>query len=332
MPAKIDGKRKEHYLMDPDKIQIVGLDTDDGEEHPLYDQRVLLPVDQNLVLNIMVHGVIQPITVKKDGDIPQVVVGRQRVRAAREANKRLTKEGKVPLRVACILRPGTDQDSFGIMISENEVRRDDTPMVKAKKAQKYINMGADEAQVAAAFGVSKKAVQNWLRLLDCDSKVQKAVESGKIAASVAMKLAGLPRKEQVEQLQAMIEAGNATTKQAAAIARSKSNGSSKPAASEGEDQDDGVLVAPSKRTMNKILQMVEEGKLDIDPSAVKMLRWVTGEIGPQSIKGLKAGINAIEAEAEAKRKAKAEREAAKRAAKREAEGKKKAPPRSEAQA
>jgi hypothetical protein len=57
--------------------------------HPLYDERVHLPIDEGMVLNIMELGVLEPIIVWKDPEtgLTCVVVGRQRVKHTLEANK-----------------------------------------------------------------------------------------------------------------------------------------------------------------------------------------------------------------------------------------------------
>jgi ParB family chromosome partitioning protein len=179
----------------------------DNEDHELYDPRINLPLDEGLVRNIMVNGVIEPVVVNKAPDGVLVVDGRQRVRAAREANKRLEKEGKEPLRVPCVLRRGTEADLFGVSISANENRQDDTPLGRAEKANRLLNMGRSEDEVAVAFGVSTQCVGNWIKILSTCAPVRKAVESGKIAAQAAIEMAGLPVEEQKTLLEEAVKAG-----------------------------------------------------------------------------------------------------------------------------
>ncbi|KAG1434031.1 hypothetical protein G6F57_021787 [Rhizopus arrhizus] len=75
--------------------------------HPLFDERVFLPLNEAMVLNIKDQGVIQPISVWKDPELGQtlVVAGRQRVKHTMEANRRLEAEGAKPLLV-----PGRKRD------------------------------------------------------------------------------------------------------------------------------------------------------------------------------------------------------------------------------
>jgi ParB family chromosome partitioning protein len=96
------------------------------ENQLLHDPRVDLPYDEKIVRNIMTHGVINPVTVRLNGPNIEVIAGRGRVKATIEANKRLEKEGKEPVLVPVIPRKGDDADIYGILISENECRREDS--------------------------------------------------------------------------------------------------------------------------------------------------------------------------------------------------------------
>jgi ParB family chromosome partitioning protein len=201
------GKR-DAYMFDPDDLVLV---TD--EKSPLYDERVHLPVNESLVLN-MLHapdgvpqGVLEPITAVRNSETGkiEVVVGRQRVKAAREANKRLRKKGLEPIRVPAMLRRTNAHGAMGILISENEHRQDDTPLGRAKKAQRYLDLGRDESEIAVLFGVSQASVKNMLSLLDAPAAVRNAVESGKISTSDGYKLSKLEPGEAKEKVAALIE-------------------------------------------------------------------------------------------------------------------------------
>lgn len=199
--AKTNFTRGNLYNYNPMDLVLV-----DNEEHELYDPRINLPLDEGLVRNIMVNGVIEPIVVTKAADGMLVVDGRQRVRAAVEANARLEKEGKEPLRVPCVMRRGTEADLFGVSISANENRQDDTPLGRAEKANRLLNMSRSEDEVAVAFGVTTQCISNWVKLLSTCSPVRKAVEQGKIAASAAIEMAGLPVEEQKSLLEEAVKA------------------------------------------------------------------------------------------------------------------------------
>lgn len=78
-------------MFEPENLHIV---TD--KAHPLYDERIYLPLSEAMVLNIIDQGVLEPIIVWKDPEtgLSCVVDGRQRVRHTLEANGRLEKREK----------------------------------------------------------------------------------------------------------------------------------------------------------------------------------------------------------------------------------------------
>lgn len=275
------------FLIEPERLVII-----EDPKHALYDERVKLPLDEKLVLNVAAYGVKQPIIVTKDGDHLVVVDGRQRARAAVEASKRLVKEGKEPLRVPVMLQRGEDADLFGVSVFLNELRQSDDIIVKAKKAQRLLDMGKSEAEVALAFGVTSAAIRQWLKMFDLAPAVRKAVEDGTISASAAAKLAALPKEEQVGELTKLRATGAKTTTKKVAVAAKKAKGKE----------------AHERPTPKLIKRLIEFSKIDsatngLDNEDVKLLRWVLGEIDAKA-----AGIASIlqemeEAEIEGEKKA-----------------------------
>lgn len=204
---KAKGKR-DAYMFDPEDLVLVM-----DEKAPLYDERVKLPVDEALVLNIMFapdgtpQGVLEPINAARNTETGKVEVidGRQRVKAAREANKRLKKMGLEPVWVPAMLKRVNAHSSMGMLISSNEHRQNDTPLGKAKKAQRYLDLGRSHEEIAVLFGISAASVKNMLSLLDAPAAVRNAVEAGKISTSDGYKLAKLEPADAKEKVEALIE-------------------------------------------------------------------------------------------------------------------------------
>lgn len=270
----INAPRSNLFLVDPAVLTIVGLDTKDGPEHALYDPRIKFPLDERLVKNIAVHGVIQAVNVRKDGEAIQVVEGRQRVRCAREANKLLAKEGKEPIRVPVKIERGQDHIMFGIMVSANEHRRDDTPLAKAQKLQRYLAMGRTEEEAMVMFGVTLQTIKSWLVLLDLDPKVQKAVEEDKLSAHAASGLAKLPRAEQREKLTTLLTSTASSGRRASRTQTDKqTTGESKV----------------SKRQINRLLALLQkdEDALEIlSDEFIIGVRWAIGDLPTNRVSGL----------------------------------------------
>lgn len=204
----LDGKRLNAFGMFPEDLTIVGLDTDDGPEHPCYDERIHDKIDDAFVKNIERFGVLEDVLVRKNGPLVEVLVGRKRVLAQRMVNEKLVAQGQERRRVRVSLRqPTSDAETLAIIVSENEQRHQDDPMVRAKKAARMVSFGGTEEDVSIAFGITRAHTKNLLGLLDLDPKVQKMVSAGELRWSAAVQLRDLTRKDQVVEVTKLVSAG-----------------------------------------------------------------------------------------------------------------------------
>ena len=254
--------------IEPSKLHIVGIDDEqngEGEDvDALFDERIALELDENFVKNIMVYGINTPVLCRSEAGRNVVVDGRQRVRAAREANKRFNEAGEIPLKVPVVLVNGSDKRVQGIMISANEQRRDDTVLTKARKAARMIAMTGNKEEVAIAFGKTTVTINSWLRLINAVTTIHEAIEAGLISATAGVELSALPRDEQVAALTELLKAQKG----------SSSNPSSKPvsakaakAAKSGRGQQEGV-----KRSWVKKVIQTETFKT-LKPQQRAVLTW-----------------------------------------------------------
>ena len=273
--------RKNAFGLAPEKLTIISLDTDDGQEHPLWDPRVKLPVDEGVVQSLIAYGFAGTILVRKDGDKTVVIDGRQRVRAARIANERLKAAGKDPIEVVCIVRRSDDDDASGLANVLNRARIDDDPVTLARKAQRALDRGKTLQAVAVDFAMDKGALGRLLKILDCDDKVLKAVQSGTLSQSAAAMLAELPRAEQVSKLDEILSSGvKATVAEVRRVRKAREAG-----ASNGHDE------GPGKKVSVQVLRKVssnEDFLGGLSTEAAALLKWVlTGDLNQaKRVKGL----------------------------------------------
>lgn len=273
--------RKSAYTADPTDLTIIGLDTDHKQgEHPLWDERSKAQLDESMVLNIMVYGVIKPVVCVREGDDLLLVDGRQRVLSAREANKRLAAQGSPVVKVPLLMRNGEDHRLLGVMVSANEHRRADDMLVKAAKAQRMLDFEATVEEVANAFGVTPTTIEEWQRLLGASTKVKKAVRAGKLSATAAATLAKLGREEQEAKLADMVARGRTTVAEAEKVV-AEAKGKKKPASAAPTNP------APKKALLRRMLTSPETGK-HLHPEAEAMLAWVLGEGKASEAHGLPA--------------------------------------------
>lgn len=174
-----NGTRLNAFAVDPDDLIVP------PKGHPLYDPRSEDPIEERLVLAAMRLGIFTPALVVKVIENEEtklyVVDGRDRVRTAREANKRLRESGAPDdklIRVPVMVRRGKPEELFGITIAANELRRADTPIRQAKKIQKFLDFGHSEEEAALVFGVSKPTLKRRLELLSLSPEEQTKLERG----------------------------------------------------------------------------------------------------------------------------------------------------------
>ncbi|RQY60822.1 hypothetical protein DF111_01535 [Burkholderia stagnalis] len=192
-------------FFDPEKLVLV---TD--KSSPLYDERVHLPVDEAMAHNIDYQGITSPIEISKNpetGDV-EVVIGRQRVKACRLAN--VWRKGRgAPLRqVPAVVYKGKREHAIDAIVSENELRRADTPLGRAEKMRQLMAIGRGEDQVAMIFGCRVATVRSTLALTECCAEVQKAVDAGKVPVTHAAKLSRMKPDDQRAKVRELVSAAD----------------------------------------------------------------------------------------------------------------------------
>jgi len=262
----IDAPRFDAFWIDPAKLTLV---TDKAS--PFYQARAEEAPDAGLVLSMKSGGFLanQAISVFKDGDSLCVLDGRRRTIAAIEANRQRAAEGKELLRVSVILKRGTESELFAVQCSANENRADINDMERAKELSRLMGYGRTEEEAGSVLGMDKAKSKRVLSLLDCAAPVQKAVESGRLSASAASKLAKLPREEQVAQLDAALAEG-AGKPTVAKVTRAVK-------VAQGES----AVAPPSRKVLRATLKRAESDATGGD--LLDVLRWVaSGELDPES--------------------------------------------------
>jgi ParB family transcriptional regulator, chromosome partitioning protein len=254
--------KKDGFLLDPDKVTLV-----DDRGSALYDDRVHEKPDESMVLNIMAVGVHTPIVVRRNaetGDI-EVVAGRRRVINNREANKRLRAKGIEPRWIPAVVKRGEAADLFDILTSENEARKADSPLNRARKMQRMLDLGRDEGHVAKMFCCSAGTVRNTLSLLDLPKDVQKSLERGTLAPSDAYKMKGLEPDAQKQMAEKL------------AVEAPKDGQKRRSNASKAREIVNGAPSMLGKRAITAKIDDLECLAAPEAKGAVNALRWVLGE-------------------------------------------------------
>jgi len=308
-----DFARNTMWTIDPDDLCIIGgkkmpaaergsVDTDDGEEHDLYDPRIHEPLTEEYILNIDAHGVDVPITIAKIGDVAVVVAGKTRVRGARVANRRRKSRGEPPIKVDCKIKRGNTTSLLAAMIVENENRRDDGILAKIDKLKKLMARGVSVEDAAVIFGKKVKTVKGWLAFEDnATAETKKAAETGRLSPTAAAKLAQIrDPDEQRTTLDRLLSTEGRVSKDAATNAAKVANGKKV------------AISVADKRTQRRLLTYVQN--LSHGQASEKTLAWwegvedalklVVGEedVNPRLVGKLDELISLMRTEAQTKKK------------------------------
>ena len=142
--------------------------------------------------SIKQFGIIQPITVRKLGEIYELVSGERRLRAAKELN--------MPF-VPCIIVDISDEKSAEIAIIENLIREDLNIFEQASAIESLIDTyGLTQEQVAEKLSVSQSFIANKLRLLRLSSEEREIILKNKLTERHARALLRVFDKEKREKL------------------------------------------------------------------------------------------------------------------------------------
>ncbi len=146
---------------------------------------------QELANSIKIHGVIQPITVRKMGyDSYQIISGERRTRASILAG--LTK-------IPAYIRVANDQEMLEMALIENIQREELNPIeigLSYKRLMEECNLKQDE--VGERVGKNRSTVTNYLRLLKLSDTIQLALKEGKISMGHARAIINVddPKKQE----------------------------------------------------------------------------------------------------------------------------------------
>ena len=135
---------------------------------------------EELADSLRMHGMIQPIVVKKNGDYYEIIAGERRWRAAKIAGLE-----KVPV----VLKDWTEDQAFEAALVENLQREDLNPIEEAESYRRLQEeFQFSQEKIAETVGKSRSAVTNSLRLLQLDERVRRLVVENKLTGGHARSL------------------------------------------------------------------------------------------------------------------------------------------------
>jgi ParB family chromosome partitioning protein len=288
--------RGDTYSMDPDKLKII---TDKAD--PFYEDRANLPMDSaemQWLIESMTEtandpqsrncGNVSEVLIRKDGkhsdgtDNLVVVDGRQRVRAAREINRRYRELGKEPILVKCTYRLVTNEkDAMKLAMMRNECRVQTPPSIMAIHIDKMVGLGHTWEEIQRTFARPEKDLRELLKIVSLCDEVRGAVDAGKISVAAAAKLKDMGIQEQRVAIRELVESGERITAKKAA-----------QRAATAPDADGGIPPPKVKLPRPKTRAAIEKRIVEVGDSKIESiegsiyihaLRWVLGEVGDEML-------------------------------------------------
>ena len=147
---------------------------------------------ESLTRSIRLHGVLQPLLVRPDGDAYRIVAGERRWRGARMAGL-----DRVPVHV---LPEGEGKD-LELALLENVQREDLSALEVAEGLEKLaVRPGMTQQKIAEAMGWSRSAVANKLRLLNLPEEVRLLLAEGSLSEGHCRALLGTQDPERQKEI------------------------------------------------------------------------------------------------------------------------------------
>lgn len=153
-----------------------------------FDEKAL----NDLAQSIKNLGVIQPITLRKDGDRFEIISGERRFRASKIAGLKS---------VPAYIRLVNDQELLEMALVENIQREDLDAIEVALTYQRLLDeIGLTQENLSQRVGKERSTITNSIRLLRLSPDVQNAVRSGEISAGHGRAILSLDSEELQQKL------------------------------------------------------------------------------------------------------------------------------------
>lgn len=166
------------------EIKIADIIPNPTQPRKQFDEQAL----EELADSIRVLGLIQPITVKKDGDKYLIISGERRWRAAQAAGLES---------LPAYIRDVDDTNLHAMALVENIQRQDLNAIEVALGLQRLIDeCGLTQDALADKVGKKRSTIANYMRLLKLPNEVQLAVKEGIISMGHAKAIASVENRRQ----------------------------------------------------------------------------------------------------------------------------------------
>ncbi len=239
----------------PPEIPLSAIDPNPEQPRRVFDEAQL----ERLAASIRVHGVLQPIVLRRAGARYELVVGERRWRASQAAGLET---------IPAVIAEVDPADRLEVALIENVQRHDLNPIELAFAFKTLSETGATQEEIGERVGLDRSTVANTLRLLELPAEYQADVESGKLTAGHAKALLQTTNPERRRQLRDRILHEGLSVRAAEEVARPATPGG--PSKRRGRTAQDPSLIRLADalrqrlQTRVRVNGDVERGRIEIE--------------------------------------------------------------------
>jgi ParB family chromosome partitioning protein len=216
----------------------------------------------DLTESIRMHGIIQPLTVRRlASGYYQIVAGERRWRAAKAAGL-----SEVP----AVIIEADDRKVMELGLIENLQREDLTPAEEARGYQVLMQeYGLTQEQVAQRMGKSRPAVTNALRLLSLPEDLMAMVEDERLTAGHARAILAAPNVTLQRMVAKKVVEGQLSVRQTEALVKALQK--EKPEKTQPEEPDLRLYLGELEKDLTgrlgrkvKIAHKGKKGRIELE--------------------------------------------------------------------
>jgi ParB family chromosome partitioning protein len=174
--------------------------------NPFQPRREFDPKDlAELEASLRSSGLLQPITVRRRGDVFELIAGERRTRAATNLGWN---------EITAIVRDFDDRTMLVLALVENLQRTNLNPIEEARGYKRLLDeFQLTQQQVADAVGKDRTTVTNLLRVLTLPEHIQQLVENGSFSLGHARALLAIESNETASRLATEAVAGGLSVRE-----------------------------------------------------------------------------------------------------------------------
>ena len=209
-----------------------------------------------LVDSIREKGILQPLVVRKKGEIYELIAGERRWRAAQKAGIK-----EVPI----VIKEVPDSEVLELSLIENIQRENLNPIEEGEAFRRLIEQfHLTQEEVSRKVGKDRTTITNTIRLLKLPPEIRQSLTEGSISMGHARAFLSLdgPEKQRLA-LKKVLQAGLSVRQTENLVKRLRSRGASTPARSNPEWN---AIMEELQRVLGTKVRIVgkrKRGKIEI---------------------------------------------------------------------